>query len=83
MRKAIMLPAAALALLSLAACGQRARNEAAEANEALAGDSNTMGEAVSDVDAARGAAFNDAEASYAGNTAGLDTSVPDGNEIVE
>lgn len=83
MRKQLLVPLAAAALIGLAGCGQRAQNEANEASEALAGDSNTMGEAVSDYNAAQDAAFNAAETSYAGNTAGLDTSVPDGNEIVE
>jgi hypothetical protein len=79
MRKPLLLPLAALALLGLAACGQKAKNEAAEATEAVGGDSNTMGEAVSDVNAA----FANAEDSYDGNLAGADTSIPDGNEIVE
>ena len=64
MRKALLLPVAALALSGLAACGQKAKNEAAEANEAMAGDSNTMGEAVADVNAAQDAAFADAENAY-------------------
>ena len=55
MRK-LLLPAAALcALAGLAACSG-AKNEAAEANETLGGDSNAMGEAVSDVNAANAAA---------------------------
>lgn len=83
MRKALLLPLAALAALSLPACGRSAQNEAGEANESLAGDSNTMGEAEADVNAAAAAAFNDAEGRYDGNTAGLDTSVPDGNAIEE
>lgn len=66
MRK-LLLPLAALAVLGLAACGQKAKNEAAEANESIAGDSNTMGEAVADTNAAQAAAFNDAEAAYADN----------------
>ena len=74
MRKAILLPVAAFALLGVAACGQKAKNEAAEANSTAQGDSNTMGEAVEDTNAAAAAAFNDAEASY-GNAA-----VPVGNE---
>ena len=79
MRKALLLPLAAAAILSLAACGKKAQNEAAEANEAMAGDSNTMGEAVADVNAAQNAAFDAAEASYTGNAA----DIPDGNEIIE
>lgn len=78
MRKALLLPVAAIALTSLAACGQKAKNEAAEANEAMAGDSNTMGEAVSDVNAAQAAAFDDAENAYAGNAAEVN-----GNEITD
>ncbi|AJP74090.1 hypothetical protein [Sphingomonas hengshuiensis] len=50
-----LLPLAATALLALSACGGKAKNEAAEANETVAGDSNTMGEAVRDVDAANAA----------------------------
>ncbi len=53
MRK-FLLPA--IALLALSACGHKAKNEAAEANESLAGDSNTMAEAVADVNAANAAA---------------------------
>jgi predicted small lipoprotein YifL len=80
MRKALLLPVAALALTSLAACGQKAKNEAAEANEAMAGDSNTMGEAVSDVNAAQAAAFSDAENAY---SAPGNASEPAGNEITD
>ena len=82
MRKTLLL--LPLALLTLSACGG-AKNEAAEANETISGDSNTMGEAVADVNAAsaENAAFSEAEAAYSGNTAGLDTSIPDGNEVVE
>jgi len=71
MRK-IFLPLAAVALLGLSACGNKAKNEAAEANESVAGDSNTMGEAVSDVNAAENAAFGSAESNY-------DQAVPVGN----
>ena len=78
MRKALLVPVAALALSSLAACGQKAKNEAAEANEAMTGDSNTMGEAVADVNAAQDAAFADAENAYSGNE-----SDAGGNEIVD
>jgi hypothetical protein len=79
MRKALLLPVAALALSGLAACGQKAKNEAAEANEAMTGDSNTMGEAVADVNAAQDAAFADAENAYATGNA----SDAGGNEIVD
>lgn len=65
MRKALLIPLAAAAVLSLSACGKKAANEAAEANESVGGDSNTMGEAVSDVNAAENAAFGAAENSYA------------------
>lgn len=61
MRK-LLLPA--LALLALSACNNKAKNEAAEANEAVAGDSNTMGEAVADVNAAENSAFDAAESNY-------------------
>jgi hypothetical protein len=77
MRKTMfLLP---VALLALSACGG-AKNEAAEANETVTGDSNTMGEAVSDVNAANAAtesAFTEAENSYEGNVAAA------GNEIEE
>lgn len=76
MRK-LLLPVAAVALTALAACGNQAKNEAAEANEAMAGDSNTMGDAVADVNAAEDAAFADAENAYTGNTTAI------GNEIVD
>lgn len=88
MRKTLLLPVAALALAGLSACGG-ARNEAAEANETITGDSNTMGEAVSDVDAANAAAdaaFAEAENSYSGNMteAGTDQGSGDaGNEITD
>lgn len=79
MRKAILIPVLALTALGLAGCGKKAQNEAVEANETMPGDSNTMGEAATDVNAAQEAAFNDAEASYAGN--GSDAAPVDGNEI--
>ena len=81
MRKAALLPVALLAL-SLAACGQKAKNEAVEANEQMPGDSNTMGEAVADVNAAQDAAFGNAEASYAGNAA-TDAGSPGDNDIYD
>jgi predicted small lipoprotein YifL len=71
MRKVILVPLATLALLGLSACGNKAKNEAAEANEQVAGDSNTMGEAVTDYNAAENAAFGAAESNYdapAGNS---------------
>jgi ABC-type glycerol-3-phosphate transport system substrate-binding protein len=77
MRKTLLL--LPVALLALSACGG-AKNEAAEANETITGDSNTMGEAVSDVNAANAAtddAFTAAENSYEGNVADA------GNEIEE
>lgn len=77
MRKTFLLPLAAVAVLGLAACGQKAKNEAAEANEAISGDSNTMGEAVADVNAAQAAAFNASDAQYDSNAAA------DGNEIFD
>lgn len=84
MRKTLLLPVAALALAGLSACGG-AKNEAAEANETLTGDSNTMGEAVSDVDAANAAAdaaFANAESEY-GNAADVERNVDNGNEITD
>jgi hypothetical protein len=85
MRNALLLPLAVLALAGLSACG-KAKNEAVEANETLTGDSNTMGEAVSDVNAAEAAAFGAAENAYAGNVADLpaeEGSETAGNEIIE
>ncbi|MHA6718115.1 hypothetical protein ACX40Y_01570 [Sphingomonas sp. RS6] len=79
MRKALILPVAALALAGLSACGNKANNEAAEANEAMAGDSNTMGDAVADVNAAENAAFDAAENAYADVATGNEL----GNEIVD
>ena len=63
MRKAILVPVLAFTALGLASCGKKAPNEALEANESVAGDSNAMGEAVSDEDAAN-AAFTNQEAAY-------------------
>jgi hypothetical protein len=77
MRKTLLL--LPVALLAVSACSG-AKNEAAEANETISGDSNTMGEAVSDVNAANAAtdsAFTEAENSYAGNVTAV------GNEIEE
>lgn len=77
MRKTFLLP---IALLALSACGG-AKNEAAEANETITGDSNTMGEAVSDVNAANAAtdaAFTEAENAYA-----VSNVAETGNEIEE
>ena len=70
MRKTLLLPIAAVAMLGLVACGQKAKNEAAEANETVSGDSNTMGEAVNDTNAAQAAAFNSAETQYDDNAQG-------------
>lgn len=77
----LLAPLAVPALFALAACGG-AGNEAAGANETLSGDSNAMGEAVSDVDAANAAldgAFTNAENAYAGNGAAM----AEGNEITD
>ena len=82
MRKALFFPLAAVAVLGLSACGKKAANEAAEANESIGGDSNTMGEAVTDVNAAENAAFGAAENSYAELPAGVNGSA-DANEIME
>ena len=77
MRKTLLL--LPVALLAVSACSG-AKNEAAEANETISGDSNTMGEAVSDVNAANAAtesAFTEAENAYEGNATDV------GNEIEE
>jgi len=79
MRKTLLL--LPVALLAVSACNG-AKNEAAEANETITGDSNTMGEAVSDVNAANAAtesAFSEAENAYEGNAADVGA----GNEIEE
>lgn len=61
MRKAL-LPLAAIAALGLAACSDNAKNETAEAGNAIAADANaTMGEAASDVEAATDGALTSAE----------------------
>jgi hypothetical protein len=80
MRKALFVPLAAVAMLGLSACGNKAKNEAAEANESIGGDSNTMGEAVSDVNsanAAEAAAFSEAENAYSAPAG------DEGNEITD
>jgi len=82
MRKAILIPVLALSALGLAGCGQKAKNEAVEANESMPGDSNTMGEAVADQNAAQ-AAFNDAETSYASNGTAEPAGSPGDNEIFD
>ena len=64
MRKAILLPVLALSAVALTGCGKKAQNEALEANESIAGDSNTMGEAVDDTNIATDAAFANAQAGY-------------------
>ncbi len=79
MRKTLLL--LPVALLAVSACNG-AKNEAAEANETITGDSNTMGEAVADVNAANAAtesAFTAAENAYEGNAADIGA----GNEIEE
>ncbi len=81
MRK-LLLPA--IALLALSACNNKAKNEAAEANEQVAGDSNTMGEAVSDVNAAENSAFEAAESNYdQAVPAGEDSGDENSNEITD
>ena len=53
MKKAILLPVAALAAFGLSACSQKAQNETAEAADSIAADVNaTTSEAVQDVEAA-------------------------------
>ena len=79
--RTLLLPA--FALLALSACNNNAPNEASEANETIGGDSNTMGEAVSDVDAANAATDNAfAAAEGADHDTALNEAV-DGNEIME
>jgi hypothetical protein len=87
MRRTMLLPAAMLALAALSGCGGKARNEAAEANETVAGDSNTMAEAVNDVDAAQNEAAAIGDNMAADNQA-MSADEPeqgemDGNEITD
>lgn len=61
MKRAI-LAVAALGLFSLAACSEKAKNETAEAADAVPADAEQTGrDAVNDVDAASDAAFDSAE----------------------
>lgn len=84
--RTLILPLAAVALLGLSACNG-AQNEAAEANEALSGDSNTMGEAVADVNAADAAmdnAFGAAENAYdTANASAVEPADAGANEIID
>ena len=73
MRKAILVPVLALSAFGLAGCGKKAPNEALEANESIAGDSNAMGEAVNDQEEALNAAFSNQQEAY--------DAVPAGNAI--
>lgn len=69
--KRALLPLAAIAVLGLAACSDKAQNEAAEAVNAIGADVNaTMGEAVQDVQSATEGALGTAEnaADSIGNT---------------
>lgn len=60
--KRVLLPLAAVAALGLAACSEQAKNETADAANAIAADANaTMGEAVQDVEAATDSALGAAE----------------------
>ena len=69
--KRVLLPLAAVAALGLAACSDKAQNEAAEAANAIGADANAvMGEAQQDVEAATESALGTAEnaADSIGNT---------------
>jgi len=60
--KRVLLPLAAVAALGLAACSDNAKNEAAEAANAIGADANaTMGEAIQDVQSATDSALGAAE----------------------
>jgi hypothetical protein len=75
MRKALLL--LPLLAMGVTACGQKAKNEALEANETMGGDSNTMAEAEADTNAALAAGgYNDM---YAGDT-GNGSVAPAGND---
>lgn len=69
--KRVLLPLAAIAALGLAACSDKAKNEAAEAANAIGADVNaTMSDAEQDVKAATEGALGTAEntADSIGNT---------------
>jgi hypothetical protein len=69
--KRVLLPLAAVAALGLTACSDKAKNEAAEAANAIGADANaTMGEAAQDVQSATESALGTAEnaADSVGNT---------------
>ncbi len=80
-RPALMSALSLIALLPLAACGLSAKNEQAEAAATIAADPNaTMGEAVSDVDAASDKAIGGGEA---GPDNAAEAVAGAGNEIEE
>lgn len=69
--KRVLLPLAAVAALGLAACSDKAKNEAAEAANAIGADMNaTASEAEADIKAATEGALGDAQntADSVGNT---------------
>lgn len=71
--KRVLLPLAAVAALGLAACSDKAKNEAAEAANAIGADMNaTASEAEADIKAATEGALGDAQntADSVGNTIG-------------
>ncbi|OYY89982.1 MAG: hypothetical protein B7Y45_09685 [Sphingomonas sp. 28-66-16] len=73
MKKVALLSLAGVAGLSLAACSPTAKNETAEAGEAIAADANaSISEAVNDVDAASDRAFGAAEATIDNAGAAID-----------
>lgn len=72
------------ATITLGGCSTEARNETAEAAEAITADTNaTMGEAVGDVDAATAQAFGQAESAMTNASAASGNAAISANEIEE
>lgn len=83
MRKALTLAALATASFTLAACGESARNETAEAAESIEGDGNAMAEAVNDVEAAQEDAFSAAENAYAATSNTVANAAADAGDAID
>ena len=70
MRKIFVLPVTFLALVALAGCSPKAKNETAEASDTVTADANaSMVEAASDTEAAADRAFGSGEAMIDNGTA--------------
>ena len=83
MRKAFLLTTVAAAGLTLAACGESARNETAEAAESVEGDGNAMAEAVDDLEAAQEDAFAAAENAYATTSNTVANAADDAGDAID